>query len=832
MISRFRRLFWPRWSPQRWWDRDLEKPLAHWLIVAAEAHRDRPAVRCGDRDLTYGELLGKAENLAKELTRVPVAGPVGVCCGQNEKAVIAIVGTLLAGRATVFFSPDDPPARRRRILQVSGVRLVVVETASIWPENSDSGMLLVDLSTLSDATPFDDPLPTPDANADLAWVFTSGQTGQPSGVRHAQRSQLHTVRHLARRCGISPDDRIAWSASLSFGAAWNDLFLALLSGACLCPISPARSDRDRLTGWLDRESISYCHCVPSIFRSIAREERADLARLTSLRWFRLGGEPFRHSDFRLLRDRFPASVNVLLSYGITESGGVIADQVVTAQTEIPGETSLDLVFSMGRPIPGKEVIIDKSGEIIVISRYLSSGYVQDDAKTADRFESISIPSEVRLFRTRDRGRIDVSGHLWHLGRLDGQFKWRGVRFDPAEIEIPLSSHPSVKDAAIVVVEGDSPLLAVCIVTKAGQPAPTLSEVRSQLAAHVAPRLFPNQVINLDCIPRQQNGKIDVDRLRELVQAARDTVPYVPPRSELEDIVAGIWRRLLDRTDLSIYDDFFASGGDSLAAVNFQSDLSQRLGVEIPVAALLGDHPTVAHIVEQIQHSYHLWVRASAPVDGLEVAFPALVPIRKGGERPPIVFLPGGYGSEAELMLFVRLVPYLDPAHAVFGFRATTLYQMDPPPRNVGEIADRYLAELERAIPGAEPILVGNCVAGLVAFEMACRHDRPSRLILIESASRFGWRRKGRPDPVAHPPFAQFYYDLLREFRPGVYSGDAHLMIGESFHDPADPTLGWNLHITGKIAITPLSGNHHDSVREHRDALGRSLAGIIGDGRLH
>ena len=353
MISRLLSLLSPWRSPDRWRDRDLGKPVADWFLSTADRHAKRPAVRCEGRDLTYGELRGKAENLARELNRVHASGPVAVCCGQNEYAVIAIVGILLAGRTTVFLSPDDPLARRQRILEVSRVRFVVVESPSVWPEDSDPGMSLIDLASLPVTVSAHEPLPVPDASADLALVFTSGQTGQPSGVRYAQRSQLHTVRHLARRCGIAPEDRIALTTSLNFGNAWNDLFLALLSGACLYPFSPTRNGGNRLAEWLGKESISYFHCVPSIFRTIAREDTVGLARLTALRWLRLGGEPCRQSDFQLLRDRFPSSISVLLSYGITEVSGIIADRVLTSGSEIPADSGQDSVLSMGRPIPSR-----------------------------------------------------------------------------------------------------------------------------------------------------------------------------------------------------------------------------------------------------------------------------------------------------------------------------------------------------------------------------------------------------------------------------------------------------------------------------------------------
>lgn len=839
MIDRLRGFFSPWRPPERWRDRDLERPVAEVFLAVAERYPDRPAVDCNGRQLSYHQLRRQSMALGVELGKAPPSGIVGIYCQQNESAVVAILGILLAGRTPVFLSPEDSAERRNRIAEISGIQILVTETVAdleaALPGGNVTGIALKAL----DDSPEYCRSPRRAVASDLALVFTSGQTGKPSGVRYSQRNQLHTVRHLARRCGITHADRIALMVAPSFGAAWNDLFLALLSGACICPVSPTKAGRGSLAKWLVANSISYCHSVPSVFRTIAREDPAELERLGALRWFRLGGEPFRKSDFELFRERFPASVRVLLSFGATETGGVIADWELSASSGPPPfDEERGNVITIGRGIPGKEVLIldpagdpvtgGGTGEIAVRSRYLAAGYFQDDEKTAERFRNTVPPGKERLFFTRDLGRIDSAGLIWHLGRSDGQLKWRGVRFDPAEIESPLRLHPAVEDAAVALVEGDSPLLAACLVPKAGNTAPTLPELKAHLAALIPHRLLPNLAVSLEALPRRSNGKVDRDQLAALARAMRVTECSVPPRSELEDIVTGIWRRLLNNSDLSIYDDFFEWGGDSLTAVTFQSELTARLGIEMPVATLFGEHPTVAHVVEQIRHCYQIWASATKKVAELETPFPALVPIRRGGGGRPIVFLPGGYGSEAELMLFVRLIRHLNPSSPIYGIRATTLYQMTPPPGTLGEVADLYLSELEEALTGEDLILVGNCVAGLVAFEMACRLERPHSLILIESRSRFRWRNQDQADGAGLPPFAKCYYDLLAGYTPGRYAGNLHLVVSEAFHDPAEPTLGWHRHTAGAVAVTRVPGDHHDAIRKQSDHLGRELARIIGE----
>jgi amino acid adenylation domain-containing protein len=808
-------------------------------------------------DLTYRDLDWQSDNLARTLLARTKAGkgeatpPAGICAGQNEQAIIGMLACLKAGRPFVFLSPDDPPKRRQLIARVAELDLVLAgrggrEAARQTAQSSESQIIdLTELAVEKSSSPRNAlPLPSPQAGRDLAIVFTSGQSGQPSGVRRSQRSQLHQIRHLARRCAISPSDRIAMIIPPSFGACLNDVFLALLTGASLCPLS-LLEDSSRLGDWLGIQGITYCHCVPSVFRAMARSTGTDLS---ALRWLKLGGEPLFETDLELLSAGFPPTVKVLSSYGSTETGGTITDQVLQSNTPCVEGRVL-----AGMPIPGKEVLIvdpqgipqppGTPGEIVVRSAYLASGYFKDPETDAERFTVDLHQPGLHRYKTRDLGVMDAEGNLRHLGRLDGQVKVRGIRINPAEIEVGFRSVQGILDCAVVPCPSSIRLHAF-LVSSDRSELPDDEALRDLLSVRLPRGLFPHQLHHLPALPRLANGKTDREKLRALAAAARKAIPTTSsgePRCELESTIRDIWRRVLDREHIGVYDNFYALGGDSLAAVSFQAELTSKLQMDLPAAALLGSQPTVAHVAEQIRHNYLLRKEHHGSLPALDSPIPALVQIRAGSSsspQAPVFFLPGGYGSEAELVLFARMTPHFSPDRAIYGFRATTLYQLEPSPGNVQAVAAHYLREMRDLGVNNPPVLVGHCVAGLVAFEMAAQWERTHgpgprpQLILVESASRRGWRTRNRqpaPSPapvVSHPQFAEHYFTLLSNYVPGTYEGTARLLVSETFYEPEDPTLGWKDHILGGVDVDQISGNHHDLVRKNRDALGKALGRML------
>jgi acyl carrier protein len=235
---------------------------------------------------------------------------------------------------------------------------------------------------------------------------------------------------------------------------------------------------------------------------------------------------------------------------------------------------------------------------------LARGYLDRPDLTAERFVPDpwgEVPG-ARLYRTGDRARFGMDGRLHFLGRLDRQVKVRGFRIELGELEAVLAAHPRVREA-VVLARQDSPeevrLVAYVVASPAPagrgeEPAPPESPgLPEQLRAHLADLLpshmIPAAFVLLAALPLSPTGKVD----RRALPAPewRPEPGGIPPRTPLEEVIAGLFAEVLGVERVGVRDSFFHLGGHSLKAVQLASRLRAIFKVELPVRSLF-ETPTV------------------------------------------------------------------------------------------------------------------------------------------------------------------------------------------------------------------------------------------------
>jgi acyl carrier protein len=238
---------------------------------------------------------------------------------------------------------------------------------------------------------------------------------------------------------------------------------------------------------------------------------------------------------------------------------------------------------------------------------LARGYLRRPGLTAERFvpHPLGRPGE-RLYRTGDLARFSVDGEIKFLGRTDDQVKLRGFRIEPGEIEAALASHPAVREAAVVArEEGPGEVRLAAFVVPAGPgPRPEVRELRDALRRVLPEHMVPADFALVDALPLTASGKLDRGALRAL-RPARELAPAAEAggpdnlKSELEDLLTGIWQELLRRGPIGLDDNLFDAGAHSLLAIQFTSRVYDALGLEIPLR-LLFESPTVRRLSVAIQ----------------------------------------------------------------------------------------------------------------------------------------------------------------------------------------------------------------------------------------
>ncbi|HSK76484.1 MAG TPA: non-ribosomal peptide synthetase, partial [Thermoanaerobaculia bacterium] len=333
----------------------------------------------------------------------------------------------------------------------------------------------------------------------------------------------------------------------------------------------------------------------------ARLDAEDLALPPGLRLVSAGGERLLPERLAAWQRRFP-SRPLFNTYGPTEA----TIQVTAVDLNVPGRNGRPEV-PIGRPLPGAGVwLLDPrpevpepvppgvAGEVCLGGSLLARGYLGQPDRTAERFVPHPFPDApgARLYRTGDLARFLADGSLEFAGRIDGQIKVRGYRVEPGEVEAVLARHPGV-EAAAVIPWGQR--LAAYVVPR--PPAPTAGEIRSFLAGSLPEPLVPQDVLFLDELPRTPHGKVD-RRALPAPSGESAEAEAVPPRTEAERAIAGIWREALGVEKVGAHDNFFERGGHSLALAQVHVLLKERLGREVSIVDLFR-YPTVSSLARHL-----------------------------------------------------------------------------------------------------------------------------------------------------------------------------------------------------------------------------------------
>ncbi|HEY9422636.1 MAG TPA: amino acid adenylation domain-containing protein, partial [Thermoanaerobaculia bacterium] len=550
-----------------------------------------------DATLTYGELNRRANQLARWL-RGRGVGPesrVGLCLDRSPELVVGILGVLKAGAAYVPLDPGYPRERLAYMIEDAGVEVLVGTEASMagLPETAGGRILLDEHRGALEGLPAGDLEPLSDG-AGLAYViYTSGSTGRPKGVlvSHGHVARLFA----ATRAWFGFGECDVWSLfhSYAFDFSVWEIWGALLHGGRLVvmPYEVSRSP-ELFLDLLRRERVTVLNQTPSAFAQLARADEALGEALTDLRLVIFGGEELdpaslapwfaRHGDER------PLLVNM---YGITET-----TVHVTYRPMRTPDAWADRRSAIGFPIPDltvavlgpdlRPVPIGVPGELVVGGAGVARGYLGRPGLTAERF--VPDTEGARLYRSGDLGRFLPSGELEYLGRIDHQVKIRGFRIELGEIESLLRTLEGVREAVVAVredVSGDRRLAAYVV---GGAAAETLrGMLRERLPDYMVPAVF----VHLPALPLTPNGKVDRKALPDPErQSAGES--HHPPRTPLEEFLAGLWRDALGVESVGVHDSFFDLGGSSLTGVILINRLQREMGRIIHVVVLF-DAPTVA-----------------------------------------------------------------------------------------------------------------------------------------------------------------------------------------------------------------------------------------------
>lgn len=592
-------------------EKDIENQTIDQLFEQqAEQCKADIALIYDKQSITYRELNERSNQLARLLRSKGVTSGniVGVMVDRSIEMIVGILGVLKAGGAYLPLDPDYPSNRLQFMLEDSGTKVLLTETALLGRVSFFSGYVL-DLKNEEYYIHDGLNLEREHHIHDIAYlIYTSGSTGVPKGVLVEHKALTNFVDGITERIPFKSYKSIAALTTVAFDIFFVETLLPLTQGLqVVIATRNQQTEPGAICELLINNKIDILQITPSRLKLLINQQKQ--IGLENIKIMMVGGEAFPNNQLAELKKMTNATIYNM--YGPTET---------TIWSSIFNVTNSDEVY-LGEPISNTQIHILNEhkklqpqgavGEICISGYGVARGYMNRPELSEERFVPDPYVAGQKMYMTGDIGRRYTDGAIEYLGRADDQVKIRGFRIELSEVESRLLQHREIKEAAVVAKpdeDGNHYLVAFIVCSYELM----VSEIRAYLSNHLPDYMLPSLFIELDAIPLTLNGKKDRKALSNYSIQTIVKQKYTSPQNELEEKLLHIWTDILKHDRIGIHDNFFELGGHSLKVMMLVSKIEKELNSKVSIK-LIFEHPTVAELAEYIQGEDSRCVIPLAPV---------------------------------------------------------------------------------------------------------------------------------------------------------------------------------------------------------------------------
>jgi benzoate-CoA ligase family protein len=500
-----------------------------------EGRAGKPALRCGERVHTYGDLAADVNRAGNGLLHLGLQEEQRVLmvlpdCPEFVVAYFAVIklGAVAVPTTSFARTPDY-----EYFLHESKARILIVhstvfgEIAPVLSEQpylrhvivvgeSQTGPIFWD-EWLAGNSPELSPAGT--NGEDVAfWLWTSGSTGRPKAAVHQHYDWIHCCRNYAVDVlGIEPND-ITFSSSKLFHAygLGNGLMFPFYAGASTI-LFPSKAQAKTVLEVAQRTRPTLFFSVPTLYAQMLQEANKESYCLDSVRLAVSAAEPLPAEIYRRFRTKF--GVEILDGIGSTEALHIYLS--ARAGNVRPGSTGTAVSGYKLRlvDLDEREVQLGAIGDLLVAGDSIATCYWNRRQLTAERMRG-------KWFFTGDKYWIDGDGYYWYAGRSDDMFRVSGQWVSPAEVESVLIEHNSVLEAAVVAYRESTELhtpKAFVVLREGIAATPDLAcELQEFVKQRITPYKYPRHIQFIDQLPKTAAGKVLRYKLREAASAATES----------------------------------------------------------------------------------------------------------------------------------------------------------------------------------------------------------------------------------------------------------------------------------------------------------------------
>jgi amino acid adenylation domain-containing protein len=557
---------------------DKDKKLFDYILEGSRLNPEHIAIVDHAYSVTYKELVSRIVNYASFLKEkgVKEGDFVPVIMERNISSLVSIYSVMYCGAAYIPIVPEYPVERIRHIVEGNGVSMIVNASNSheleIELKKSSPTISWINYSyDISDIKT--EAFKIKREKADIACLFyTSGSTGKPKGILCPHSGYINIVDYIARKYSMNKRTVAGHTSNFTFDISLGIMNAVFSKGGTLVMLSSDElKDPEQIKRILVKSKINFAHFVPTILNHLNLED-VELKSLAS------GAEKISPNLAKSLSNKF----NFFFEYGPTESS------IFTTVWERGDEETIDIV-PIGKPVDNTRVyILDEnlnfvpigtSGELYIAGVGVSRGYLNDFDKNKEVFIQDKLESTQCMYKTGDIGKFIHDGNIVFLGRIDNQIKIGGHRIEIGEIENLVLKHEDISSCYVDVQANDSGFLSIVLYYSSKKKLDS-QILKTYLKEFLPNYMIPSRVIHVTKMPNKVNGKIDIDRLRQIKDAFEVLDQDLTPE---QSIIKNIWCKVLNITSLDLYSDFFELGGSSLKILETIYYLKKSCDITVSVS---------------------------------------------------------------------------------------------------------------------------------------------------------------------------------------------------------------------------------------------------------
>ncbi|MBE6804261.1 MAG: amino acid adenylation domain-containing protein, partial [Ruminococcaceae bacterium] len=546
----------------------------------AEKNADKVCIKANDSEITFKDFKAYAEridNKVREITNSEKS-VIAVICERSFEMYGAVYGIIRGGNAYLPIDPNYPQERIDYILSNSNAKAVITQDKFCHLAGNVPCINATDV--LNNKVTIKETEILANENDTAYVIYTSGSTGNPKGAKISHKSAINRILWMHEAYPLIDNDVILQKTPYTFDVSVWELFWWGIKGRTLCASKP---DEHFLPAKILEETnnhkVTHLHFVPSvfdIFLTYLENNPDEQYKFNSVKYVFLSGEALTANSinrFYNIYDYNKVSLHNL--YGPTECAVDVSyyDCVPTDIDPVP----------IGKPIYNTQLhIIDKylnptpigvTGELCIAGVNVGQGYLNNEQLTNEKF----IPNpfgEGKLYKTGDLAYWREDGQICYVGRMDNQIKLNGQRIELGEIENAIGEIDGVVQCAVIVRKDNEDTQHLCAFYT-GKELDT-KELRTILNTKLPRYMVPHSFTHLETMPLTSSGKINRNALPEIdLNNLSTETEFVAPTTEKEKTLTKAIASVLNIEKVSILDNFFDIGGDSLKSIELVSKIEDK-----------------------------------------------------------------------------------------------------------------------------------------------------------------------------------------------------------------------------------------------------------------